>query len=1274
MGRRGTRFFLLFALVVTYLVPTGADGAVGPATIQRDQKYGVPHITAPSQDAMAFAMGFALVEDRPFQVDLFRRAGQGRLSEVLGPGDENEFIDADVLMRREFFDRDRLQAEVDGWDPQLRKLWQAYADGITAGWAEVLSDPSTHPVEFLASSYAPEPWTVLDSLSVTLLFTIVDNGAWGGEGEGENAALLRNLGDDDRWREALWMNDPDTSTVIPNADAPPKPDGVGHVPDEIPDEQRGFNPVPIASAAADADLMTRVVRDLGLPKLGSYAVAVGDELTQGEGTMFIGAPQSGVTLPPVVWEVGLHAPGIDCAGGAVPGAGPFLVMGRCDHHAFTIVAGVAGDTVDVVVEKLSGDGYEYDGATERFETRTERFVVRQTPTDPDEPPPAPQIFIEEFRRTRHGPVYEDDGQFAYVNKRAQDGHVIDNLTSLFHLTTAQTLAEADAAVEEASWSVHYLYADNEDHIAYWYAGLNPIRSRLLDPRLPTPGHSSAFEWDGFIPKSENPHVADPAQGLLVANQGYDSKPVHWWPMSDDWRIGNVDRRVVTEAMVADLAPIDGADIEEINKLACCSVDPIVGYFTDIVTDAVSRHPESGRRNEAIQLLQEWKNDDYERVDADADGFYDHPAVAIWSADELPQGVYHGTLGASPIWDALYYKIFVGDIPGFGYYGIQDRMQMSERALRQERGETVGHPLTRSYYFDRPWDELVVEALDEGLGSFGDLRSQRAPVNTIAVDALGALPLVDADGEDRGIRGFDHSSYNFIIDFGSERSGLSVLPPGQGSPVSAADYAQFEIDKTYPEHYIDQIDLYENFEFKDLNLFAEEFAGLPVDRTLVYPGPLTNSAPHATDDEGATAEDTAVDVDALGNDYDPDGDEITIASVGQPEHGTAAVVSPGVIRYTPAANFHGADSFTYTVTDGSLTDDGRVDVDVSSVPDPRSLLVGRTGSGGGRVTSVPGGIDCGSDCTEDYEVGTEVTLSASASPGSRFGGWTGDCSGSAVECTVTMSDVRSVVATFEALGTNGIVFSTKRYGKEEIAVVADGRISRLTKNRWTDMSPSVSPDGTKVALVSNRHGRDDVYVMNIDGSQQIRLTTDRGTDRDPTWSPDGSRIFFSTSRFGNDEIASMAPDGTGFTRLTSNEVSDRSPAVSPDGTEVAFSSDGRLALMGADGSNVTAITDGSSNDIHPAWAVDGERIVFATNRFGNYEIASMARDGSDLSRLTTQGASDLTPRVAPSGSSIAFASDRGRDWDVYVMDADGSNVRRLTSHRKTDRGPSWIPAT
>ncbi len=95
----------------------------------------------------------------------------------------------------------------------------------------------------------------------------------------------------------------------------------------------------------------------------------------------------------------------------------------------------------------------------------------------------------------------------------------------------------------------------------------------------------------------------------------------------------------------------------------------------------------------------------------------------------------------------------------------------------------------------------------------------------------------------------------------------------------------------------------------------------------------------------------------------------------------------------------------------------------------------------------------------------------------------------------------------------------------------------------------SPDGSKIAFVSRRDGNWEVYVMNIDGSNQVRLTNNNADDWYPKWSPDSNRLVFYSDRDSNNEIYVMNADGTNQTRLTDNPAFDSlavwgGPEISP----------------------------------------------------------------------------------------------------------------------------------
>jgi Tol biopolymer transport system component len=166
-------------------------------------------------------------------------------------------------------------------------------------------------------------------------------------------------------------------------------------------------------------------------------------------------------------------------------------------------------------------------------------------------------------------------------------------------------------------------------------------------------------------------------------------------------------------------------------------------------------------------------------------------------------------------------------------------------------------------------------------------------------------------------------------------------------------------------------------------------------------------------------------------------------------------------------------------------------------------------------------------------------------------------------------------------------------------------TQLTRNAKHHYSPSFSPDGSKITLVSARDGGNyEVFVMNSDGSNLMNITKDANHDSSPSWSPDGKRIAFLSIREGYLNLYTVNPDGTGLKNLTNNQKTDTNwftqtvdsvdeltymygTSWSPDGKSIAFvQKDGDLQkvfVINADGSNLRKLVDTPGNQFNPFWA-------------------------------------------------------------------------------------------
>lgn len=229
---------------------------------------------------------------------------------------------------------------------------------------------------------------------------------------------------------------------------------------------------------------------------------------------------------------------------------------------------------------------------------------------------------------------------------------------------------------------------------------------------------------------------------------------------------------------------------------------------------------------------------------------------------------------------------------------------------------------------------------------------------------------------------------------------------------------------------------------------------------------------------------------------------------------------------------------------------------------------------------------------------------------------------------------------------------------------------------------------KIAFTSNRDGNLEIYVMNHDGTSQTRLTNNPGVDDHPAFSPDGSRIaFISQNASGAFSIKLMNADGTNQTTLAPIAYENSqypwhgkfSLNWSPDGSKLAFQERGDIFTINVDGSNRINLTSNPAQDIEPSWSADGSRIIFTSSRVFWMTLHTMKADGSDVRALPSEGEFwDMSPVWSPKGDKIAFVVHSETDLPrIYTANLDGTNRQvfdscgsgACSSHRNK---PTWSP--
>jgi TolB protein len=201
---------------------------------------------------------------------------------------------------------------------------------------------------------------------------------------------------------------------------------------------------------------------------------------------------------------------------------------------------------------------------------------------------------------------------------------------------------------------------------------------------------------------------------------------------------------------------------------------------------------------------------------------------------------------------------------------------------------------------------------------------------------------------------------------------------------------------------------------------------------------------------------------------------------------------------------------------------------------------------------------------------------------------------------------------------------------------------------------------------------DIFTVNPDGSNLTQVTKNAARNAAPAFSPDGKKIAFVSNRDGEKmQIYVMNSDGSGVTRLTKNDaVAFYNPTFSPDGKRIVYYSEkgdnlDQIWVMNADGSNQTLLTGGIGHNIFPAFSPDGKRVIFSSSKRetkpdgsyvdGSY-VYTMNIDGSNLTKINLNS---FYARFSPDGKRIAYISGKFPETAIYIANADGSSLMKLT---------------
>jgi len=183
------------------------------------------------------------------------------------------------------------------------------------------------------------------------------------------------------------------------------------------------------------------------------------------------------------------------------------------------------------------------------------------------------------------------------------------------------------------------------------------------------------------------------------------------------------------------------------------------------------------------------------------------------------------------------------------------------------------------------------------------------------------------------------------------------------------------------------------------------------------------------------------------------------------------------------------------------------------------------------------------------------------------------------------------------------------------------------SREQNFLPAFSPNGRQMAFNSNRGNNNDIYIVNVDGTEMRRLTNHPAIDTSPTWSPNGQQVAFTSDRTGTPQIYVIGADGTGLRRLTFETYCDRPTWSPPPFNEIAYSSrtgpGHDIKVLDLATNEVRQLTFGLGSNESPAYSPNGRHVAFTSTRgSGMKQIYTIGRDGRGLRRVTALGNNEM----------------------------------------------------
>lgn len=574
-------FFLKYLVTKSFPEYEGkiiVKGISGEVAIYRDE-FGVPHIVAGNDHDLMFAAGYVQAQDRLWQMDISRRAGEGRLAEVLGSSATGFDRLFRTLNLSEIVSKIETELPVDAKSALI-----AYSEGVNAFIQE---NQGKFPIEFDMLGYTPELWKVKHSLLLSRLMAWDLNLAWWVD---LTMGELRDKFGYERAKELLPVYPADAPMIV-----------IGKLQERKFLRSTSHNLLDTPSISGFQNLVQQYRNYFGIDgsATGSNAWVISSAKSASGKPILANDPHLGLPAPSKWYEMHLSAPGWNVAGSAIPGT-PFIVIGSNDRIAWGLTNAMIDETDFYVIttDSVNPNLYNYEKKLIPIKNRTEIIYIGKDDSL--------EFTIHE---THHGPIISDIHSALLTKAHPRNklvamrwcGFEVSQESYAFYLINkANNKEEFENGLKHfAVPGQNFIYADVEGNIGYWTAAKIPLRGNF-NPTFPLPGWSKDYEWKGFVNFDQLPKLWNPpeqfiatANNKIADNTSYFVSNLFMPPS----RIERINKLLNETPLFS---------VEDFKSIQLDYVSPHARKLTKLITNTFNEKPTTDSEiNFALEYLNNW---------------------------------------------------------------------------------------------------------------------------------------------------------------------------------------------------------------------------------------------------------------------------------------------------------------------------------------------------------------------------------------------------------------------------------------------------------------------------------------------------------------------------------------------------------------------------------------------------------------------------------------------------------------------------------------------